>query len=75
MKPLYESIYYEVEGYYVSNEGSKLKPNFHVWIPSCTHAICDSAYGNLDLAIARCKYLYKNKIVFYGNHWSIRTIL
>lgn len=55
-------ILYETNGYYVTNKGSKLKPNYHVWIPNLTHAVCDSAYSDLIMAITRCNYLEKNKI-------------
>lgn len=55
-------ILHEVDGYYVSNEGTKKSPNFHVWIPDVTHAKCESAYAHLDLAVCRCNYLAKNKI-------------
>lgn len=55
-------IIYNVDGYYVSNEGTNANPNYHVWIPCCTHAVCDSAYNELDLAIARCDYLSKNRL-------------
>lgn len=55
-------ILHSENGYYVSNEGTKQKPNFHVWIPSITHAVCDSAYNDISLAICRCNYLAKNKI-------------
>ena len=51
-----------VNGYWVSNEGSKQKPNYHVWIPDVTHSKCDSAYSDITLAVARCNYLEKNKI-------------
>lgn len=49
-------------GYYVSNEGTKKNPNYHVWVPCLTHAKCDSAYGDLSLAVARCEYLFKNNV-------------
>lgn len=55
-------IYYSVDGYYISNEGTKNDPNYHVWVPGITHANCDSAYSDLSLAVSRCNYLYKNKI-------------
>ena len=48
--------------YWVSNEGTKLKPNYHVWIPQVTHSICDSAYDDITIAVARCNYLAKSKI-------------
>ena len=54
-------ILHNVNGYYVSNEGTKEKPNFHVWIPSVTHSVCDSAYNEISLAVCRCDYLAKNK--------------
>ena len=57
------SILYCANGFYVSNEGTKMCPNYHVWIPWITHYICDSAYKELDLAIARCNYLDKNSTI------------
>lgn len=50
-------ILHNVNGYYVSNEGTKQKPNYHVWIPGVTHANCDSAYDEITLAVCRCNYL------------------
>lgn len=58
---LEDQILHEVNGYYVSNEGSKKAPNYHVWVPNTTYASCDSAYSDLSLAVARCNYLAKNK--------------
>ena len=55
-------ILHNVNGYWVSNEGTKQQPNYHVWIPSVTHSVCDSAYAEIDLAVCRCNYLAKNKI-------------
>ena len=55
-------IIHSVGGYYVSNEGTKLNPNYHVWVPSVTHAICDSAYNDISLSVCRCDYLANNKI-------------
>ena len=49
-------ILHNVGGYYVSNEGTKTKPSYHVWVPDVTHAKCDSAYLYLDVAIVRCNY-------------------
>ena len=43
----------------VNNEPEKIKNLFHVFCPGVTHAICDSAYKEKDLAINRCKYLSK----------------
>lgn len=43
------------------NEGTKENPNFHVWETGSTHSICDSAYDDLSLAVARCNYLAKRK--------------
>ena len=54
------NILHLVKGFYVSNEGTKQKPNFHVWVPQTTHAVCDSAYGDLSLAVARCNYMAGN---------------
>lgn len=56
---------HSVGGYWVSNEGTKIHPNFHVWEPGITHSTCDSAYGDLSLAIARCNYLAKNRSTKY----------
>lgn len=55
-------ILHEVDGYWVSNEGTKNKPNYHVWVPGITHSTCDSAYADLSLAVCRCNYLAKHKI-------------
>ncbi len=54
-------ILHSVNGYYVSNEGTKSKPNYHVWIPCITHSICDSAYDDISLAVFRCNYIARNK--------------
>ena len=43
--------------YFVTNEGTKINPNYHVWVAGITLANCDSAYNDLSLAIARCNYL------------------
>ena len=51
---------FSLKGFYVSNEGTKQKPNFHVWVPEITHATCDSAYTDISLAVARCNYLAAN---------------
>jgi len=56
------NILHSVDGYYVSNEGTKSNPNYHVWVPGITHATCDSAYNDLSLAVVRCNYLFKNKV-------------
>lgn len=52
-------ILHEAGDFWVSNEGTKKNPSYHVWIPKGTHCICDSAYAELDLAIYRCNYLHK----------------
>jgi len=54
-------ILHSVDGYWVSNEGTKIKPSFHVWIPGTTHATCDSAYEDITLAVCRCNFLARNK--------------
>jgi len=54
-------ILHSRRGYWVSNEGSKSNPSFHVWIPGITHSACDSAYSDLSLAVARCDYLAFNR--------------
>ena len=51
------NILHLVKGHYVSNEGTKSKPNYHVWVPNSTHVTCDSAYADLSLAVARCNYI------------------
>ena len=53
-------ILHNVNGYYVSNEGNKSYPSFHVWVPGTTHAKCDSAYNDISLAVCRCNYLARN---------------
>lgn len=50
---------YKINGFYVTNEGTKSSPLYHVWIPGITCATADSAYKDLSCAIARCKYLNK----------------
>jgi hypothetical protein len=50
---------HEVNGFWVSNEGTKKQPNYHVWVPGITHSTCDSAYNDLSCAVARCNYLAK----------------
>ena len=55
-------ILHSVNRYWVSNEGTNQKPNYHVWIPGVTHSVCDSSYAEIDLAVCRCNYLAKNKI-------------
>ena len=52
-------IIHSLGGFYVSNEGTKSKPNFHVWRPNGTYAVCDSAYAEISLAVERCDYIYK----------------
>ncbi len=52
-------ILHSMDGYHVTNEGTKELPNFHVWIPDVTHAKCDSAYNDISLAVARCNFLHK----------------
>lgn len=54
-------ILHSINGYWVSNEGTKKKPSFHVWIPGLTHSTCDSAYDDITLAVSRCNYLAKSK--------------
>lgn len=60
-------ILHHVNGFWVSNEGSKQNPSYHVWVPSVTHSTCDSAYQDLSLAICRCNYLATNKINTMNN--------
>ena len=55
-------ILHNVDGYYVSNEGTKKSPSFHVWVPNGTHVVCDSAYDEISLAVCRCDYLAKHKV-------------
>lgn len=57
-----KDILFSQDNYFVTNEGTKQNPNYHVWVPDITHSKCDSAYAELELAICRCKYLARNKI-------------
>lgn len=57
-----KNIFFEQDNYYVTNEGTKTNPNYHVWVPGVTHSKCDSAYLEMELAISRCKYLANNKV-------------
>jgi len=59
---LKNGILHCIDGYYVSNEGTKSNPNFHVWVPGITHSTCDSAYNDISLAVCRCNYLAKGKV-------------
>lgn len=62
MKNKLENKEDSVLGFIFSHKGfyvEKIKDLFHVFIPDLTHAICDSAYKEQDLAIDRCKYLSK----------------
>ncbi len=54
-------ILHSVNGFFVTNEGSKKNPSFHVWIPTLTHSIVDSAYEDLSIAVVRCNYISKDK--------------
>jgi len=54
------NILHSAGKYWVSNEGTKKNPNYHVWKDGITHASCDSAYNDLALAICRAEYLDKN---------------
>jgi len=55
------NILHEIDGFYISNEGNKTKPNFHVWKPNGTHVLIDSAYNEISLAVCRCNYLAQTK--------------
>jgi len=55
------NILHEINGFYISNEGNKRNPNFHVWRPNGTHVKIDSAYSEISLAVARCNYIANNK--------------
>jgi len=55
-------ILHNANGYWVSNEGTNEDPNFHVWIPTITHSVLDSAYADITLAVSRCNYLAKYNI-------------
>lgn len=63
-------VLHSVDGYFVTNEGTKKEPNYHVWIPNITHAECDSAYSELELAVHRCNYLARKKIKMSYNPMS-----
>lgn len=61
MKTTEDIILHEACNCWVSNEGTKTNPNYHVWCNGITHSTCDSAYNDLSLAIARCNYLAKKQ--------------
>ena len=50
---------HKVNGYWISNEGTKQTPKYHVWISNVTQSVCDSAYDDISLAVTRCNYLAK----------------
>lgn len=50
-------ILHESGDFWVSNEGTRGKPAFHVWRVGITHSKVDSAYDDFSLAVARCDYL------------------
>lgn len=54
-------ILHSVGNFWVSNEGTKVKPNFHVWVIGVTHSKCDSAYTDISLAVRRCNFLANRK--------------
>ena len=56
------SILHSVGNYWVSNEGTKKDPSYHVWENGITHATADSAYEHLDLAICRSEYLARTDV-------------
>lgn len=43
--------------YWVSNEGTKKEPNFHVWETGIVCSMVESAYPLLSLAVYRANYL------------------
>ena len=53
------NILHNAGDYWVTNEGTKDLPSFHVWKNGITHATCDSAYSDLSLAVSRANYLNK----------------
>ena len=55
-------ILHNVNGYYISDEGTKNNPSFHVWVPDGVCCTCDSAYDDISLAVCRCNYLAKHKV-------------
>lgn len=57
-------ILHSVGAWWVSNEGTKNKPAYHVWVPAGVCCECDSAYADLSLAVARCNYLARNNVRF-----------
>lgn len=60
-------ILHRSKGYYVTNEGTRTIPNFHVWMPNIIHSVCDSAYTDISIAVSRCNYLAKNNITMKYN--------
>ena len=53
-------ILHNLNGYWISNEGTIKKPNYHVWIPDLTHSKCDSSYNDISIAVSRCNFLALN---------------
>lgn len=69
-----EDILHEAGPFWVSNEGTKDKPSYHVWVDGSTHSVADSAYRNLSLAISRADYLHRthpNKLDAHRLHKAI----
>ena len=56
-----KDILFEIDGFYVTNEGDTKNPSYHLWKPNLTHATVDSAYNDISLGKVRCKYLALNK--------------
>lgn len=56
-----KDILHENGDFWVSNEGNKKDPKFHVWVVGPTHSVADSAYADISLAIARCDYMAKTQ--------------
>lgn len=61
--------YYKAGRCFVTNEGTKKSPKFVVWEPTGIHRTgSDSCYSYLDLAIARCDFLHRERTK-YGLRW------
>ena len=54
-----EHILHSIGNFWISDEGTKDKPAYHVWVDGITHAVADSAYNDLSLAISRAEYLHR----------------
>ena len=69
-----EKILHTAGPFWVTNEGTKDKPAYHVWVDGITHSVADSAYSDISLAISRAEYLHRthpDKLDVYRLHKAI----